>query len=313
MTFFRVYVYIEDNIYSLRKEEIMEDKKFYPLSNDRVFKTMMRSKNFQKWFKEIILEKLGIDLSNFELLSEESVEGEEIKEYRLDTLLKDIENNYVIIEMQNTYADYKNLRYLYRVAGNVVSKGIKDSDILSNVILIQLDGYINNIYKGIEKDILHFVLKEEELNIEKPGIEVYEILLPKFEEKRYNEIDKRLGMFMCKNFNVLQEYATSKESKVVVKELEMLCMDEKFRFAMKEDEYRALEIASAKKYGYDEGLETGRESGLAEGLEKGESNANRKVIASMISENYKDEEILKIFKITQEELDEIKKSISSNE
>jgi len=306
MAFFRVYVYIEDNIYSLRKEVFMEDKKFYPLSNDRVFKTMMRRKCFQDWFKEIILEKLGIDLSKFELLPGELTEGEENKQYILDALLKDVENNYVIIEMQNVPSELKNLRYLYRVAGNVVNKGNIDENVLSNVILIQLDGYINSKYKNINKEILHFTFNEETLDIEKFGIEMYEIILPKFNKPCYNEIDKRLAMFNCKSMEKIKKCATSKESKEVVKELEMLCMDEKFRFAMEKDEYHALELQGAHMMGKDEG----REEGLAEGLEKGESNANRKAITSMISKNYKDEEILEIFKITQEELDEIKKSIN---
>jgi len=274
--------------------------KFYPLKRDRMFKTMMRKDVFQKWFKEAIYHVVGIDIGEFELLATELTEGEESKQYVMDTLLKDIENNYVIIEMQNTPADRKNLRYLYRVAGNVANKGEKDEDIDSNVILIQLDGYTPNSFKYVDKRVLHFTINEETLDIEKQGLEMYEILLQKFDSLCYNEYEKRFAMINCKDYKEFKKLATSEESKKIVKEVEMLCMDENLRFAMEKDEYDALVRASEK------------DEYLAEGIDQGKTQERNKILKNMLDQNKSDSEIISTLDIAQEELDEIKSTLNKN-
>lgn len=271
---------------------------FYPLRRDATFKYMMRSKKFRIWFSEIIEDKCGINLMEYDYIDPVLTEGNNSKDYELDTLVRDTEGNYVIIEMQNYQADSKNLRYLFRVAGNTLKKG--ETYKFGNVVLIQLDGYVP---KGIKKDILHYELREETTNDVKKGVEIYEIVLPNFSKRSYNEINRRLSLFMCDSLEEMKEIE-SKGTSEIIDELEVMFMDENFSFLMDKEVYRNLELQGAKEQGYDEGHEEGYDEGHEDGITQGKTE----LIKSMIENKMTDEEIIKIAKITQEELNVIKEN-----
>ena len=86
----------------------MENEKkleFVSLVSDTVFKYMWKNEATRSWFNEIILEKTGIDLSNFELVNNEDNTGSSVKDQRNDIVLSDFDRDIVIVEMNSSYSE----------------------------------------------------------------------------------------------------------------------------------------------------------------------------------------------------------------
>ena len=62
----------------------MKDKKFVCLLADTTIKYLWKNDNTRQWLNEIILDKTGIDLSDYILVDNELNSGSNIKDYRLD-------------------------------------------------------------------------------------------------------------------------------------------------------------------------------------------------------------------------------------
>lgn len=155
---------------------MVKEKKFYSLTSDTTFKYMFKNPKFKEWFSEIIMDKCGINLMNYELIDAELNTGNDIKDYRLDNLLEDKNNSYCVVEMQTYKADIKNCMYIFRLTGNSI-KSKQSYKEMKKVILIQFDSYS---IPNISKPVLHFSYREDELDIVKPGPEIYEFILLKF-------------------------------------------------------------------------------------------------------------------------------------
>ena len=86
----------------------MENEKkleFVSLVSDTVFKYMWKNEATRSWFNEIILDKTGIDLSNFELVDNEDNTGSSVKDQRNDIVLSDFDRDIVIVEMNSSYSE----------------------------------------------------------------------------------------------------------------------------------------------------------------------------------------------------------------
>ena len=107
------------------------EPRFISLVSDTTFKYLWKNERTRKWFNEIIMDKIGIDLSNFELVDNESNSGSSIKDQRNDIALSDLNNEIVIVEMNSTYSEGEERKYryyLYRRAGNNYLKGKEYTD-----------------------------------------------------------------------------------------------------------------------------------------------------------------------------------------
>ena len=127
------------------------ENNFVSLLSDTTFKYLFKNSDTRIFLESIILNKTGVDLSGFNLTSEEDNTGNKIKDYRMDLVLTK-DNQIVIIEMNRNYKrtqDIKNRQYLYRKAGNMFDKGDKyNKDI--NIKLIMFNNYYNRQDKDIK-------------------------------------------------------------------------------------------------------------------------------------------------------------------
>ena len=61
-----------------------DEPRFISLVSDTTFKYLWKNDRTRKWLNEIIIDKIGIDLSSFELVDNESNSGSSIKDQRND-------------------------------------------------------------------------------------------------------------------------------------------------------------------------------------------------------------------------------------
>lgn len=240
-----------------------EKPKFIKLCSDATFKYLWKNAKTRKWFVEIIKNKTGIDLSNYEFIDNECNTGTIIKDQRNDLVLSDFKDNVVIIEMNSSYSDSeerKNRYYLFRRAGNNYLVG-KDYTKEKHSTLIAFNNYIRN---GIDDaKVLNSWFGVHDLGIKYNDIEMYEIFLPNFYKMCYynsNKIDKRLWMFGAETYDEMKKNITDKDDLYIVEELERLGMNNEF---IDEYDYEIVKnklINSYKIEGKAEGITIGEKS-----------------------------------------------------
>lgn len=100
---------------------------------DTTFTYLFKCEKTRKVLENLIFKIASIDLSEYELMDNEINSGNELKDFRLDIVLKKGNSN-VLIEMNSQVTDYilkKNHTYLYRLSGNIYKKGRKyDNEIV---------------------------------------------------------------------------------------------------------------------------------------------------------------------------------------
>ena len=71
--------------------------KFISLISDTTFKYLFKNPETKKWLIDIVLNKCGIDLTNYKIYDNEDNTGSLVKDYKMD-LVFNKDNDYVIIE-----------------------------------------------------------------------------------------------------------------------------------------------------------------------------------------------------------------------
>ena len=247
----------------------MEDKKFVSLLADTTIKYLWKNNNTRKWLNEIILDKTGVDLSNYILVDNELNSGSKVKDYRLDLVFNN-DKDTVILEINREYSlsgEIKGRRYLFRRAGNSFNSGDKyKNDIKTTLIMF------NNYYKKNfeECKIATYTLNSKELNHTLNDIKIIEMFLPNYKKMCYYEsnIDKRLFLFNATSYDEMRSIDLDKSSLYIIEELERLGMNDKFIDEYDTELVNRTMMESLKDEGYNEGrlsgLEEGRLSGIIE-------------------------------------------------
>ncbi len=232
----------------------MEENNFVSLVSDTTFKYLFKNNDTRAFLESIILSKTGVDLRNFNLTSEEDNTGNKVKDYRMDLVLNK-DNEIVIIEMNSDYnksQDIKNRQYLYRKAGRMFDKGNKYAEDI-NVKLIMFNNYYHKQDKNIKT--VNYSLYDIRNKLKLNDIEIYEIYLPIYKKVCYdkcNLIDKRLWLFACNNFEDMKQ-VTDEISLRVIKELEVLSMNNEFRDDYDYENVQRKLMNSMKNEGYEDG------------------------------------------------------------
>ncbi len=234
--------------------ELKEKVRFIKLCSDTTFKYLYKNPKLKPWFDEIILEKCGLDLSGFELVDNETNTGNQIKDYRMDLVLKK-EDTIVIIEMNDSYYQHlriKNYSYLYRIAGNRFETGENYHPMETKLILFNNYSY----QKNSKVKEVHYLLMEPHLQDVIEDIESFEIYLPEFKDLCYdnNEIDIRLSLFQKESYEEMRKATKNSRDLEIIEELERLAMDEEFIYAYDHEAVRKKEENSIRKDSYEEGI-----------------------------------------------------------
>ena len=206
---------------------------FRGLCSDTTFKYLFKCEETRKVLEDLIFKIANIDLSEYELMDNEINSGNQLKDFRLDIVLKK-GNSIVSIEMNEQVTDYilnKNHTYLYRLAGNVYEKGRK----YDNAYVTQIN--FNHCYspkrKGrMSSGIKEFGLRDLEGEFTIDGIKDYEIYLLNYKNICYNKdnlLESYLSLFTAKSIEDLRKISSNnKEMTIIVDELERLNSDKYF-------------------------------------------------------------------------------------
>ena len=243
--------------------------KFVSLLADTTIKYLWKNNNTRNWLNEIILDKTGVDLSDYTLVDNELNSGSKVKDYRLDLVFNN-DKDTVILEINREYSlsgEVKGRRYLFRRAGNSFNSGDKyKNDIKTTLIMF------NNYYKKNfeECKIATYTLNSKELNHTLNDIKIIEMFLPNYKKMCYHEsnIDKRLFLFNATSYDEMRSIDLDKSSLYIIEELERLGMNDKFIDEYDTELVNRTMMESLKDEGYNEGrlsgLEEGRLSGIIE-------------------------------------------------
>lgn len=160
--------------------------------------------------------------------------------------------------MNNGYSKGSEIKmyfYLHRIQGNRLKEGEKYRPYKTT--LIAFNNYRNP--KVPELAIGYYKMTEQKTKVTKEdGVESYEISLPNYHEKGYNEIrneiDKRLWLLGVEDVEEVKAFNLSEEDKRIIREYERL-VEEDERYGLLYDAEKDQEklIKSAHDFGYEEG------------------------------------------------------------
>lgn len=268
--------------------------KFISLISDTTFKYLFKNPETKKWLIDIVLNKCGIDLTNYKIYDNEDNTGSLVKDYKMD-LVFNKDNDYVIIECNRFPSKFSNIKarqYLYRKA----SFGFDKGDNYLNpprVKLIMFNNYQNDKIKNA--NILNYTLNDKTYNLTLDDIEIFEIYLPNYHKMCYDNlevIDKRLWLFGIKTINEAKSVIDT-DNQIIIKELERLAMNNKFI-----DEYDYENVQ--KKL-----LNSLKIEGYQDGVNDGSKKEKQEIAKRLLSKNFTIEEISDITELSISEIENL--------
>ena len=276
-----------------------KENKFYYLSNDVTFKYLFKNPKTKVFFEEIIKYYTDIDVSNFEFFDNELTSGNEIGNYRLDSILVNKDKSIILnVEMNRKYSEYqkiRNRRYLHKIAGNVCNSENYNKE----VEVIQLN--FNCYYCKEDRDISSstHMLRDIENNLVEEDFKIHNLYIPKIVKSCYNKLENKLKLFLCDSYEKMRELVKEDEElKVVVEEIKKLNKDKYFGALYNVAEEQEKLERSAREEGKQEGIVIG----LEQGLEQGAQVEKEEIAKSMLE---KDLDINLISEITNLSIEEI--------
>ena len=279
--------------------KMIKELEFISLVSDTTFKYLYKNIKTREWIDNIIRKKFNLDLSNYELMDNESNTGNNVKDYRMDLKLKN-EKETVIIEINNDYYEFlqsKNYQYLFREAGSMYDVGEDYSDKKTKLILF--NNFKNK--KSPEMKIGDFIFEDPINHITIDDIESYEIYLPNFKKVCYDsdEVDVSLSLFSATSFDEMRKLTKNPKDIEIIEELERLAMDEEFKIHYDQEAVRRKTENSIRKESYEKGLECG--------LEQGKEKKQIEIAQSMLKDGVSIESISKYTGLSIEELNKLNK------
>ena len=269
--------------------------KFISLISDTTIKYLFKNPETKKWLTDIILNKCGIDLTNYKIYDNEDNTGSLVKDYKMD-LVFNKDNDYVIIEcnrFSSNFANIKSRQYLYRKA----SFGFDKKENYLNhprVKLIMFNDYKNDKIKNAK--ILNYTLNDKTYNLTLDDIEIFEIYLPNYHKICYDNlevIDKRLWLFGIKSLNEAKTVINN-DNQIIIKELERLAMNNKFVDEYDYENVQKKLINSLKIEGYQNGVDDGIK------------NNKKEIAKKLLGKEFTIEEINEITDLSISEINNLK-------
>lgn len=234
---------------------------------DSTFKYLWKDKECRKWFIKLIKFITDIDLNEYTLYDPNADTGNKKKKYKFDIFFikgattiheADIFN----IEMYKNYSkmnEIKSNTYIFYLMGSSYVEGEKYTE--RKGIQVNFHDYLCQRNEMIS--ISKCMIRDDNNDIVKDDITIYDIYLPKYEGICYNgknEMESMLSLLHCKSYEEMITVANNnKEALNIVEKLEDLSVNEQFLGVYDADKVHRKEINTAKAEGIEEGLELGRE------------------------------------------------------
>ena len=306
--------------------------KIIPMTNDRMFKAVLTSKEARDYLVDIISGITGLPKEDLKRdmtfkNSEHPVSG--ISESKkISDLVVEVKDGVINLEMNETY--YKklvdrNFEYIVKLKSNLVGESYNE---IKKVIQINFDNF--NKYND-ERIVIKFEMMDETGIKEGVSLESYHVILPNVKEKYYNEREKdelvrKLVILVEERDEELQKLIDANmELRPVGKKMVEISRDEELNGIYDREEHerrvRNSLIEDALEDGWNrgkkEGIEAGKKEGKAQGIKEGKAQgikegikkANLEIAKRMLDKNIDEDTILEIACITLSELEKLKENM----
>ena len=301
-----------------RKKLVLEEGKVLPLTNDLVFKNVVKNEYNRDFLAKIINLVTNINyeylLKNMIVIDTDIMSDNIYVHHNEQDVIVTLDNKFINIEMSVNKLTNKRKNEItaHKYAGNMYKKGEKyDKEYIFYQIAIEK----YSIFKS--KDLIIEVgltdLKSGEL--ETNEFKKYHVNLKNIPNKCYNELDERERYF--KLFTVDDKKELEKISKgdkimeKVNKTLTNLSEDSIFMTQLEKEqlnEYcnRIAEV-EIKKEAKEEGIKEGKIEGRKEGIKEGKIEGKLETAKIMLNKKYPIETIKELTNLTEDEINELKK------
>ena len=286
------------------------DYKIIPMTNDRVFKSVLSSIEARDYLIDIISGITGLPKANLKkdmtFVDSEHRISSKNESKKISDLVVEVKDNVINLEMNNTY--YKklvdrNFEYIAKLKSNLIGESYNK---IRKVIQINFDNF--NRYND-DRAVIKFEMRDEKGIKEGVSLESYHVILPNVKEKYYNENNKddligKLVIFVVERDEELQKLIDKHiELRPVGKKLVEISREEEARgiYDLEEHERRVRNslIEDALEDGWNRGKKEGKEEGRIEGIKE-----NKLSVAKKLSEEGISLDIIK--KVTNLSDDDIK-------
>lgn len=270
----------------------MEEKKIYGLSNDYVFKKIMRKQELCKKFLNDIFD---IQIEQFEYIDKEFVKEQKNKTYGICDIVIKNKKEIIIIEMQNKNnynIENRSMMYLSKM----YTKQWKNKD-----------------YKKLKPVticlILNYPYQEKE-------IEEYQMLELKLHKKFGNQLKVKIWNTVIESKKeIIKKYKkllSPKTTKEIEKEKELEeFVREIIEYNMQEEEYERMKEVEIMNFTLEDEIllcqATAYQNGLEEGEKSGKIDTLKETVKNMLAENFSIEMIMKATKLSKNEIQEYQK------
>ena len=303
---------------------IEEKVKIIPMTYDKMFKSVLTSKEARGYLASIISDITGLPKNKIEKdmiikNSEYSINSISEKK-KISDLVVEIKDSVINLEMNKYYYDGlidRNHEYIAKIRESLVKEGETYSE-LKKIIQINFDNY--NKYKPDDRVIIKFEMRDKEKGVEEGvGIESYHVILPNVKEKYYNEDNKdelvgKLVIMVEERYEELEKLIEKyTELRPVGKKMVEISRDEELQGIYDAEEHarkvRNSIMATELKKNFFEGLNKGMKKGIKEGIKEGRKEGINSTASKMLK---KDMEVDLISELTGLSIDEIIKLKESN-
>ena len=297
-------------------KSIIKKGEYLPIMYDRLFKKVFGDNNYLERLCALLSIILNVPVSyfkgNIKIVNNEKVLNHfNDKQEYLDVVIEVSENDRVKekINIEINYSNKaikRNLLYAFGSIGNTL-KVVENYNNVPKYIQINFDNY--NAVKKNPKPIKRCYIKDEEGNIVDECICIYYIDVAKCYELCYNEDIKEY----CKNEqNIIRLAGLMKEKnrKKFKKIMELIDMEEEVKQSITKavDEYSS-EVENWYVYDNDREIRATRAAELEDatnnGLKQGIKQGKLEIAKNMLNENIPIDMIIKITKLSKEEIENI--------
>ena len=284
----------------------------FNLKNDIIFTAFFARKGNEEFLIDFLQSILKIEIKKIKIREEVNLEKLSVGEKggRLDIQAELNEGTIVNIEMQmKNLHNIENRTTLYgaKVLAREEARGKNYNDI-KNVIMINILNYELTEFKEYISETVVVLDKHREYEIIK-GMKWYFIELPKF-RKAHPNMDDKLNQwlaFIDDNDRGKIKMAEKKNKTIekARKEMAYLTGDEEIRRLAELREKWEMDWNSSMDYSKREGIREGIKEGKKEGIKEGAKEKNLENAKKMREEKIPIETIMKITKLTQEEIENL--------
>ena len=270
--------------------------KIIPMTNDRVFKSVLSSIEARDYLIDIISGITGLPKANLKkdmtFVDSEHRISRKNESKKISDLVVEVKDNVINLEMNNTY--YKklvdrNFEYIAKLKSNLIGESYNK---IRKVIQINFDNF--NRYND-DRAVIKFEMRDEKGIKEGVSLESYHVILPNVKEKYYNENNKddligKLVIFVAERDEELQKLIDKHiELRPVGKKLVEISREEEARgiYDLEEHERRVRNslIEDALEDGWNRGKKEGKEEGIKEGIKENKLSVAKRMLEKNIDIN----------------------------